>query len=369
MRLISDNYTQESSTVIQASSEQSNFPSSNIKHEFRSKQWRSKGYYIITTSNNKIDFLDVDAGSELNASLTVGNYSADSLAVAIKDALESVSSETYTVTFSEVTGLWTIESQGSYFKLLNSTGTNTAENTLKLVCGFPDQDKDSSLSYTGSKISIHTEEYVTFDLKTTEEINTVAILWPKEDGIKLSSNAVIKIQANATDAWSSPAVDQTLTINNDYDIASYYFSTDNSYRYWRVSITDPENANLYVNIGVVILGKSLSVDCPENGYSFEYNDNSKIETTDYGNEYIDAYPTTTSIEFDYKYFDEIDFSIFDSMFIKNGSNKPIFVVLDETSQVLDKDQVYVYGKLNSKLKFDHVNYNLYNTKIKIKEIL
>lgn len=369
MRLISDNYTQLSSTSIEASSENTNFPSSNIKHEFRSKQWRSRGHYTINEGNNKIDFLDADGGSELNASITVGNYNADTLATAIKDALESVSSDTFTITFSEVTGLWTIESDGSYLKLLNSTGTNNAENTLKLVCGFPDEDREFSLSYTGSKIAIHTEEFITFDLKTTEEINSIAILWPKEDGIKLSSNAVIKIQASATNVWDSPAVNQVLTINNKYEIASHYFETNQSYRYWRVFVEDPENANLYVNLGVVILGNSIEISPPENGFTYQYSDNSKVQTTDFGNEYVDKYPITSSIEFDYKYFDEKDFEVFESMFLRNGSNKPVFVVLDESSQVLDKDQVFVYGKMSPKFQFRHVTYNLYNTKVQIKEIL
>lgn len=369
MRLISNNYTQLSPTDITTSSEQVNFPAENIKHEFRSKQWRSKGHYAINENNNKIDFKEVDGGSELTATLTTGSYSANELEVEIKSKLESAGSNTYDVSFSEVTGLWTIESGGSHFELLLSTGTNQATNTLKQVCGFPDEDKSSNLSYTGSNIAIHTEEFVMFDLKTTEEINSVAILWPKEDGIKLSGNAILKIQANATNEWSSPALDETLTVNNTYSIASHYFTSDQSYRYWRVLVIDPNNAYLYVNVGVIVLGKSISVDYPENGFGFEYADNSKTQTTDYGNEYVDKYPITTSIEFDYKYFDEQDFSIFDSLYIQNGAYKPVFVVLDETGQVLDKDQVYVYGKLDRKFQFRHITYNLYNTKIKINEIL
>lgn len=369
MRLITYNYTQLDATTVEASSSKVNFPASNMKHQFRSKQWRSNGNFVISSSNNKIDFKESAMGSELTATLDTGTYTPTTLATEIKTQLDSAGSDSYTVSYSENTGLWTIESDGSYLELLINSGTNEANNTLKNVCGFADTDKTGATSYTGSTIAIHTEEWVKFDFKTIEDIDSVAILWPKEDGIKLSSSTVIKIQANATDSWSSPALDQTLTVNDTYSIASHYFTSDQSYRYWRVSITDPANANLYVNLGVIVLGKSIEVDYPENGYSFEYEDNSKTQTTDYGNEYVDEYPIMTSIEFDYKYFDVDDFEKFNQMFIRNGVKTPVFMVLDETGIVHDKDQVYIYGKLDKKLKFNHVNYDLYSTKMKIKEVL
>src|SRR4051812_33410514 len=55
-----------------------------------------------------------------------------------------------------------------------------------------------------------TSEWVVFDVVTTEPIDSVVLLWSKEDGIRLSNTAVVKIQANATNVWTSPAVDQTL---------------------------------------------------------------------------------------------------------------------------------------------------------------
>jgi hypothetical protein len=103
---------------------------------------------------------------------------------------------------------------------------------------------------------------------TTEEIDSVVILWPKEDGIRLSDTAVVKIQANATDSWGSPAVDQTLTIDNTYMVASHYFSTDQSYRYWRVVIEDVGNPYGYVELGMVWFGKSLSIQKAKNGFKF-----------------------------------------------------------------------------------------------------
>lgn len=369
MRIISYNYSQLTETTTEASTSKVNFPVSNLKHQFRSKQWRSNGYFKVTSSNNKIDFKESGIGSELTATLTVGVYNPTTLAAEIETQLNAEGGDSYTVTYSENTGLWIVESDGAYLVLLINTGTNQAENALKNLCGFSDSDKTGALTYTGSTIAIHTEEFVTFDLKTTEEINSVALLWPKEDGVRLSNSAVIRIQANATDEWSSPALNEVLTLNNTYSIASHYFSSDQSYRYWRVSIVDPGNANLFVSIGTMVLGKSLSVDCPENGYSFEYRDQSKTQTTDFGNEYTDEYPIVSNIEFDFKYFDVTDFEIFDSMYLRNGAKTPVFVVLDETGIVHDKDQIYIYGKMDKSMKFSHVNFDLYNTKIKISEIL
>ncbi len=62
-----------------------------------------------------------------------------------------------------------------------------------------------------------------FDMVTTEEIDSVVLMWPKEDGIRLSGTATVKIQASATNVWTTPAVDQTVTIDNTYMLGSHFF--------------------------------------------------------------------------------------------------------------------------------------------------
>jgi hypothetical protein len=86
MRLIGFNYSQQDETTATASTSNVNFPVSNIKHEFRSKQWRSNaaGNFEIST-NNKINFKESGGGSELTATIAAGTYTSTTLAAAMSD--------------------------------------------------------------------------------------------------------------------------------------------------------------------------------------------------------------------------------------------------------------------------------------------
>ena len=368
MRLIGTNYSQLDETITTASSANVNFPVSNIKHSFRSKQWRSNasGNFEITT-NNKINFKESAMGSELTATVTAGTYTSTTLAAHIKSVLDLTGADTYTVAFSQTTGLWTISSDGSYLALLNNTGTNQANSILKDALGFANSDRTGALTYTGANIAIHNKEWLLFDLITTEEINSVVMLWPKEDGIMLSSNAVIKIQGNATNVWTAPAVDETLTIDNTYEIASHYFTADQSYRFWRVVIIDPSNVNLYVNMGVVILGKSEVIDNPDNGFSYSLTDTSRVITTDFGHEYVDEYPMTAQLEFNFSILDYDSAMALDALYRQVGSRKPVFIAMDHDASVFNKDHFSLYGKFRTNLQLNHISFDMFNGKLTIGE--
>lgn len=368
MRIIDTNFTQLDETVVTYSSQKSTFPASNLKHEFRSKVWRSNGNFVIDSTNNKIDFADAVGGSELTATLASGTYTTSALASEIASQMATSGAETYTVTYSNTTGLWTIVSDGPGFELLNNTGTNAATSTLKRVLGFANSDRTGALTYTGSNIAIHTIESVTFDMRTSEEIDSVALLWPKEAGIKLSSSAVVKIEANATDSWAGPAVSQTVSIDNNYEIATHFFTSAQEYRYWRVTIVDPTNANLCVELGAVVLGKGLTIDPPSNGFEFILTDRSRIEQTAYGNEYVDEYPLMMQVEFNYAYMDYTDVQTLENSFRLNGSRKPILLVFDETETVFDKDHFTIYGKYQPEFTLGHVFYNLFESTVVVREV-
>lgn len=255
MRLITHNYTQDPQTIITASSQNNNFPASNIAQEHRAKQWRSTG---------------------------------------------------------------------------------------------------------------NSEEWIKFDLRTTEEINSVVLLWPKGD-FKLSNDAVIKIQASATTDFSTTGVDQILTFSNGYEIASHYFTTDQSFRYWRVLIQDPSNVYGYVNLGVVVLGKSESLDQPENGFNFNKTDTSSLSSTEYGQTFVDEKPILSTLELNFSVMDYPIAKAFIDSYELIGIRKPVFVVLDEQSQVFDKDLFSIYGRFDRSMNITHITYDLFESSLTITE--
>lgn len=201
-----------------------------------------------------------------------------------------------------------------------------------------------------------TSESVTFDMQTSEAVDSVVILWPKEDGVKLTSSAVIKIQANATNVWTSPAVDQVITVSDDYSVASHFFSTDQSYRYWRLVVTDTTNPWGYIEIGQVWIGKSLSVQNAENGFRFGLSDKSKSLETDFGHKYTDEYPLQALVSVTYKYLEYEEVQILENAYRRNGTKKPVIVALDPEEAVFDKDHYLVYGTMSNKFTNEHIRH-------------
>ncbi len=214
-----------------------------------------------------------------------------------------------------------------------------------------------------------TSENIVFDFQTSEPVDSVVLLWPKEDGIKLSESAVVTIQANATDVWTSPTISQVLTIDNTYEVASHFFSSDQSYRYWRVLIADPGNPYGFLELGVIWIGKSLAVENAQNGFKFTLADRSKLSQTDFGHIYADELPIFSSIDFTYSYLDYEAQQILENAFRTNGTKRPVLVVIDPSDDVFDQDHFLVYGKFESSFSGQHIIYNLFNAAgISVREI-
>lgn len=356
MRLISYNYSQIAQTVITASSSNPNFPVSNIRHEHRSKEWRSSGTFIIDSSNNE---LIVDEGSgDLTATLSVGTYSISGLIAEIELQLAAVCSNEYSLSFSEANGLWTIESDDSF--------TLVGTSSLLPVLGFNQVDQTGT-SLVAPRAAIHTEEFLTFDLKTTEDIDSVVLLWGKGQ-YNLSSDAEIRVQANATNNFSSPAIDELLTFNNDFETASHYFTTPQSYRYWRVVIKDPNNPLLYVNLGVLVLGLQEALDNPENGFSYTQDDSSKITRTDFGQEYADIYPVTATLSLDFSVMEYSTAEKFILFYQRVGNRSPIYVAVDPENAVFNKDCFSIYGKFSGSLTQKHAFFSIFDSGLTVREV-
>lgn len=367
-RIVDYNYVALDNVTISASSSNSNFPVSNVAHEFRSKVWRSSGYFVITSSNNKVNFVETNLGPELTATVPVGSYSLSSLIAAVKAALEaaSVNARTYTVSKSAVTGRWTIAGQ-TYLEILFLTGTDAA-TSMRSVIGFGLNDFTGATTYTGPIAALHTEEGVVIDLNTSEEIDTVAIMFDPLAGVKLSESAMIYVQASATNAWTTPGYSQAVTIDNTYSCITLFLDTPQEYRFWRIKIVDPENAYGYVELGTIVLGKYLSLArCPDNGFDLTWDDASKLSVNDYGNTYVDEYPQVKEMTFNFNILTYAQQKILEAVFRRLGNKKPVFVVLDPSETLFDKDHFWIYGRMTDKLISKHIVSSYFQTGIKIRE--
>lgn len=99
--------------------------------------------------NNAIDFID-STGLQKNAFITPGTYDISALMAEIKTQMESVSPDTYTLTFNPNTLILTIASTSALFNLLWATGTNSLINCVYEL-GFNRADTGAALSHLGDK--------------------------------------------------------------------------------------------------------------------------------------------------------------------------------------------------------------------------
>lgn len=118
---------------------------------------------IVITATNK--FLDVtDDGGTIAVSVPEMSYATPiDLAAAIQTALEAASLEIYTVTYSSVTGKFTIASGSTLLSLLWNTGTNAA-NSIGATLGFSVAANDTgAVTYTSdneqSYAALYTPSY------------------------------------------------------------------------------------------------------------------------------------------------------------------------------------------------------------------
>lgn len=366
-RILDYNYAFSGASTLTASSEDPSFPASNISHFHRAKQWHSSGNFVIDSTNNKINFKESGGGAELTATISSGTYTPTTLAAAIVAALEVAGAEEYTVTHSTSTGKWTIATSGAFLSILWSTGTDTA-TSIGPTIGFAVSDSTSALTYTGANIAIHTEESVVLDLATSEPINSFAILFDRYLGTGLTTNAVLKLQANASNSWSSPSVDVTLSVDTNWDVVTHFFTSNQTYRYWRIKIVDTANPALYVSLPTVFLSLATQLNqTPQMGFALSRKDLSRSTRTAYGHKYTDTYPTLRSVRFAYANLTEADLQTLELIYERVGSVTPIMLCLDPTAETFDKDRFALYGYLGEDMGSENQFYTYFNTNLALEE--
>jgi len=208
------------------------------------------------------------------------------------------------------------------------------------------------------------------DIKTIEAIDSVVVVFDNFTGLKFSSAATIKIQASATNVWSAPPVDQTLTIDEVNGVASHYFTSDQNYRYWRLYIDDPVSGYTYLEVPKLILSKAtLLTQGPNKGFSENTVDQSKNSKNDYGHEYSDIYPNRRSIDFDYTVLTDTDMDTLHEIYERVGNVRAIAVDLDSTEDLFDKDRYFVYGKIKGASQLKHNVFSYFDTGLSGEETL
>lgn len=226
---------------------------------------------------------------------------------------------------------------------------------------FPASNLQNQLRSKRFRTTSKTTQNIVFDFGSAKSVNSFVMLLPKEGDINLTESATIKIQANATNSWGSPSVDQTLTYDSDFRQLSYFWSSNQTYRYWRLTVSDTSAVSDYVEISKVILGVSVDMPGIQNGFKLEKVDGTKKISNEYGTGYFDEYPILKSMKFDWKVLTESEIEILDQLLEVYGSHSAMFLTIDENSTIFDKERYSIYGTLSPSHSADHINYDLFNS--------
>ena len=214
-------------------------------------------------------YIDFDeGGGELTATLIVGTYTAIELCLEIENKMDTAGG-TYTISYSETTGKFTISS-GSNFTLRWLTGTHAADNVADLI-GFDKTANDTgTLTYTGDYVRIHTSENMVNDFGSAYQYDFIALL---NHNLTATSALIIKGADDA--AMTTNVVSDTITYNANN--LFQFLGTARTKRYCQAFIIDKDNPSMYVQIGVIFIGKYFEPNRSFGPYSEGEIDSTEME--------------------------------------------------------------------------------------------
>jgi hypothetical protein len=102
------------------------------------------GHNVGTTSTS-LDF--AEGAGEIQANLTIGDYTLTELLDEVKNQMDAVGGQIYTITVDRKSRLVTISAPGN-FELLVDTGSR-ADSSVYTLLGFTGSDRTGSNTYTG----------------------------------------------------------------------------------------------------------------------------------------------------------------------------------------------------------------------------
>lgn len=221
--------------TITASSAEIYLPVSNVVTT-KPGVMRFAGYYEIDSTHTKLDFQE--AAGALVATLTVGTYDQIGLAEHIRTQLNAAGLNKHNV-YPLENGRFRIPSDGATFKLLFGTGANSA-NSCAPVIGFAPEDKTGALTYDSDMVRKHYPgEWIKFNFGAAQFITAAAVV-----GLQASQAAILRLQANSTDAWTSPSVDIAFPTRDPQANMIYIPPTAVAgYQYVRVLLDDCRSPN------------------------------------------------------------------------------------------------------------------------------
>jgi hypothetical protein len=228
--------------VLTPSGAQAGFPIRNVRDPVPSVEWRTPVGHTIGPDNDRLDF--ERSSLTYAAVLTHGTYETPA-AVAAHVAARMTAEDANNYAVTPVGPRFTIAGDAAFDLLLDS-GANKGRSFGPDLGHLDTADKTGLDSYVGDSDAYHSRAWLRVDLLEAQAFARALI-----HGHNLSSGAAVTLEANDTDAWTSPAFSQALAAAGVYRIADF---TEETRRYLRLVLDDRENADSFTRLGVLFVG-------------------------------------------------------------------------------------------------------------------
>lgn len=163
------------------------------------------------------------------------------------------------------------------------------------------------------------DEWVTVNLFYAYAVKALVI-----KGHNFSAGASVRIQADDDPAYGSLGVDVILPITSE--TITQFWTTPQTYQYWRIKIADAANTDGYVKIGRIYIGQYFSPTYDVSSYAMQIADPSEIGLS-VGGQLSGANRTHYKAwTYQFAYLPQSDKETFESIFAEVGFTKPYFIV-------------------------------------------
>lgn len=220
------------------------------------------------------------------------------------------------VTFASGSGADFVVGDAWYFKAVNLFSAG------KMI----DLNRDSL--YRSSVLE--SPNTIVIDLGSAQLVNSLAIF-----DHNLTSAATITLEANVADAWGAPSFSEAIAYNAEKIL--HYLGAAQTYRYWRISITDAANPDNYISMSELFLGTYLELS-KNFRYGMKETDNILLSSTNspYGKRNSRFYNFQRSFEMSFSGMPDSDITALRAMYTaiadrSAGTIKPIFFNKDSAT--------------------------------------
>jgi hypothetical protein len=231
------------------------------------------------------------------------------------------------------------------FRILYNAASDRGANVITSSSDGTSNTDDNAVDDRVGKVwrtDTDTTEWIKWDLVvTSKNVDCVALI-----GHNLTASATVTFEGHTADSWGAPTVNETLTIATDSDSnvlpnIVHYFTQD-TLRWWRVTIDDPTNPDGYIQVGRIMFGEYYEV-------TRDLSADMRVERVDpsEGTKAPGEVPVLTQkarfrrIRTTFQFVAQAEADKWDAIFDYVGNSKPALISWEPTTRPT-KSSAYVY---------------------------